>query len=67
MLQMTPGVHLADSSDSGDQRYTSPDQAVLEKGADLVIAGRGICAYTDPEIKVQFLRTFQMFMYYTYL
>jgi len=53
MLQMTPGVHLADSSDSGDQRYTSPDQAVLEKGADLVIAGRGICAYTDPEIKAE--------------
>ena len=55
MLQMTPGVHLADSSDSGDQRYTSPGQAVLEKGADLVIAGRGICADANPETKVSFV------------
>ena len=49
---MTPGVHLADSSDSGDQRYTSPAQAVQDKGADLIIVGRGICEATSPEIQV---------------
>jgi len=53
LVQMTPGVHLAESSDSGDQRYTSPAQAVQDKGADLIIVGRGICEATSPEIKAE--------------
>ena len=52
MLQLTPGVHMAEASDKGDQRYTSPHQAVKEKGADLVIVGRGICSDNSPGLKV---------------
>eukprot|EP00088_Acartia_fossae_P069110 TRINITY_DN8938_c0_g1_i1.p1 TRINITY_DN8938_c0_g1~~TRINITY_DN8938_c0_g1_i1.p1 ORF type:complete len:477 (-),score=123.45 TRINITY_DN8938_c0_g1_i1:714-2144(-) len=53
MLQLTPGVHMAEASDKGDQRYTSPLQAVTEKGADLVIVGRGICADDSPGLKAE--------------
>jgi orotidine-5'-phosphate decarboxylase len=31
-----------------DQRYTSPRGAVLERGADLIIVGRGITGASDP-------------------
>ena len=32
----------------GDQRYVSPRCAILERGADIVIVGRGITAASDP-------------------
>jgi len=47
-LQLTPGVHLSASGDGGDQRYVSPRSAVLERGADIVIVGRGITRASDP-------------------
>ena len=46
-VQMTPGVHLASESDGGDQRYVSPATAVRERGADLVIVGRGVTRAQD--------------------
>jgi len=48
LLQLTPGVHLAADGDGGDQRYTSPVTAVHNKGADLIIVGRGICESESP-------------------
>jgi len=57
LVQMTPGVHLAESCDSGDQRYTSPAEAVKDKGADLIIVGRGICQALSPEVQAEEYRS----------
>lgn len=48
LLHMTPGVHLDESGDSLGQKYISPAQAVLERGADIVIVGRGVTGATNP-------------------
>ena len=47
-LVLTPGVSLVASADSHGQQYTSPETAVGEKGADVVIVGRGITQAEDP-------------------
>lgn len=47
LVQMTPGVHRAVAGDGGDQRYVTPTKAVIERGADIVIVGRGITAEND--------------------
>ena len=44
---MTPGVHLQESSDGGDQRYVTPEVAVLTRGADIIIVGRGVTQARD--------------------
>jgi orotidine-5'-phosphate decarboxylase len=36
-----------------DQRYSSPRAAVLERGADLVIVGRGISGALDPAAEAE--------------
>ena len=47
LVQMTPGVHRGVGGDGGDQRYDTPTQAVRERGADIVIVGRGVTAERD--------------------
>ena len=46
-IQFTPGVNLSSSGDSLGQKYVSPEQAVIDRGADVVIVGRGITAAND--------------------
>lgn len=47
LIQFTPGVNMAVSGDPLGQQYVSPEAAVLERGADVVIVGRGIVASVD--------------------
>lgn len=47
-LHLTPGVNLKDSNDKFDQNYTSPSKAIKEKGADIIIVGRGISKSNEP-------------------
>ena len=42
LLQLTPGVNMASKGDSLGQQYVTPTNAVLERGADVIIVGRGI-------------------------
>jgi len=56
LLQLTPGVHLSQEGDSKDQRYTSPKQAVMEKGADIIIVGRGITGVDTPKAEAEVYR-----------
>ena len=42
LVQMTPGVHRAVAGDGGDQKYVTPSKAIMERGADIVIVGRGV-------------------------
>ncbi|MBK8472886.1 MAG: orotidine-5'-phosphate decarboxylase [Sphingobacteriales bacterium] len=48
MLQFTPGVHLATKGDSMGQTYNTPDIVFKERGADVIIVGRGIYAAPNP-------------------
>lgn len=47
LLQMTPGVKIGDVSDGLGQQYVSPDEAVMVRGADIAVVGRGIVHATD--------------------
>lgn len=49
MVQLTPGVHLRLQGDDKDQRYSSPEEAVEKKGADLIIVGRGVTGAEQPK------------------
>ena len=53
MIQLTPGVHLSQDGDFTDQRYVSPTAAVLERGADVIIVGRGITGAEDPAVEAE--------------
>lgn len=48
LLQLTPGVKLEDGSDSLGQKYNTPEYAVLKKGADIAVVGRGIIFSSNP-------------------
>ena len=47
-LCFTPGVHLTSSNDTLGQQYQTPEQAI-EKGADILIVGRGIYGSDQPK------------------
>lgn len=47
LIQMTPGVSLSAEGDSLGQRYASPSVAVLDRGADIIIVGRGVTQASD--------------------
>ena len=47
LIHMTPGVKLEQKSDNLGQQYNSPEKAICEKGADVIIVGRGITEADD--------------------
>ncbi|KAK9508806.1 hypothetical protein O3M35_006273 [Rhynocoris fuscipes] len=48
MLQFTPGVATQAGNDSFGQQYSTPDYAISDKGADVVIIGRAVTLSGDP-------------------
>lgn len=56
-LHFTPGVKLGDDQkDTLGQRYTTPEKAIVENGADIIIVGRGIYQASDPLAAAQAYR-----------
>jgi orotidine-5'-phosphate decarboxylase len=55
-IRFTPGIAL-ESHIVGDQNYMTPGQAILERGSDVLIVGRGIYGHENPEIIAQEYRT----------
>ena len=53
LIHMTPGVKIAGIKDNLGQQYNTPEKAVIEKGADIIIVGRGITEAEDPEEKAK--------------
>ncbi|KAK6643288.1 hypothetical protein RUM43_004793 [Polyplax serrata] len=49
LIQLTPGVKIEEGNDSLGQKYNDPEFAVLEKGADVAVVGRGIIGASNPE------------------
>ncbi|KAM7286486.1 uridine 5'-monophosphate synthase isoform X2 [Ixodes scapularis] len=50
---MTPGVQMDTAGDALGQQYCSPSTAVSERGADVIIVGRGITKSEDPAAAAQ--------------
>lgn len=47
-IHMTPGVQLSTNHDIIGHQYITPAKAILDKGSDVIIVGRGIVNSTDP-------------------
>lgn len=47
-INFTPGINLEITADSLKQQYVTPETAILERGTDIIIVGRGIYRATNP-------------------
>lgn len=52
-INITPGVKFAADGDTLGQQYVTPEKALGENGADIIIVGRGILAADDPLLEAQ--------------
>jgi len=48
-INFTPGINLEKTSDDLKQQYTTPYKAIVERGTDVIIVGRGIYNSQNPE------------------
>ncbi|TLY47462.1 MAG: orotidine-5'-phosphate decarboxylase [Gammaproteobacteria bacterium] len=57
LIHLTPGIQ-SDSlgKDRLGQQYISPEQAIIQKGTDIIIVGRGIYQAKDPAVSAQHYR-----------
>ena len=46
-IQFSPGVNMISTGDGKGQQYSSPEEAILNKGADIIIVGRGLIESSD--------------------
>jgi uridine monophosphate synthetase len=54
-IKFMPGINLANTSDKLKQQYVSPKEAIMERGADVIIVGRGIYESPSPkEIAIKY-------------
>lgn len=44
------------SNESLGQQYVTPEEAILERGADVIIVGRGVIEAQNPESEAEFYR-----------
>ncbi len=56
-IHFVPGIHLANKGDRLGQQYTTPDQAICNQGADVIIVGRGLYEAEDPQAMAEKYRT----------
>lgn len=48
-IHFTPGIHLSETGDHLGQQYSTPENAILNGGSDVIIVGRGIYGASNPE------------------
>ncbi|XP_053208142.1 uncharacterized protein LOC128392183 [Panonychus citri] len=51
-IQFTPGVNIDVNCGALGQQYVSPEEAVINRGADIIIVGSGILKSEDPLAKL---------------
>jgi uridine monophosphate synthetase len=55
-INLTPGIKCEVGSDALGQQYTTPEQAIIENGTDIIIVGRDIIADKNPIAKAKMIR-----------
>lgn len=55
-INFTPGINLAITADNLKQQYVTPHTAILERGTDVIIVGRGIYHAPNPLEMAQLYR-----------
>ena len=53
ILFMTPGVNIKNNNDSNDQKYRTPEDAIIRDNCDIIIVGRGIYNNSEPPKTVE--------------
>lgn len=66
-IQMMPGVSLKSKSDSLGQNYVSVEDAILKRGADIIIVGRGITSCNNDVVMIQNAKEYQKLGWNSYL
>lgn len=56
LIQLTPGVQLESVQDGLGQQYNSPENVILERGADIAAVGRGIYLAKNPKVQAALYR-----------
>lgn len=56
LLQLTPGCKIDTATDGLGQQYDTPEYVIKEKGADIVVVGRGILAAKDVQSTAKLYR-----------
>lgn len=52
-LHLTPGVQKQGKGDTLGQQYNTPEYAIIERGTDVIIVGRGIIHDPSPKLAAQ--------------
>jgi uridine monophosphate synthetase len=55
-INFTPGIQLQTGKDGLGQQYNTPEEAILERGADVIIVGRDIIKSENPLKQAQIYR-----------
>ena len=66
-IQMTPGVSLVSKGDNLGQNYVSIDNAIQERGADVIIVGRGITSCSDANIMIETTKKYKNLAWKSFL
>jgi uridine monophosphate synthetase len=52
-LHLTPGIQKQSKGDALGQQYNTPEYAIIERGTDVIIVGRGIIHDPNPKLAAQ--------------
>ena len=66
-IQMTPGVSLVSKGDNLGQNYVSVENAIQERGADVIIVGRGITSNSDNKTMIETAKKYQHLAWKSFL
>ena len=66
-IQMMPGVSLKSKGDSLGQNYVSVEDAILKRGADVIIVGRGITSCNNDVVMIENAKEYKQLGWNSYL
>jgi orotidine 5'-phosphate decarboxylase subfamily 1 len=55
-IYMTPGIHLDEKGDARGQQYATPEDAIINRGIDVIIVGRGLVSAKNRSFTAELYR-----------